>query len=89
MNVTTKVFSARPSNFDMVHLFISYSHVIIKQVFARTEKMSGLIHYLDGHQIKVNNGFFHKLRFFLQTFELTIFYLIDREFFVLQNPNVI
>ena len=51
--------------------------------------MSGLIHYLDGHKIKVNNGFFHKLRFFLQTFELTIFSLNDREFFVIQNPNVV
>ena len=63
MNATTKVFSARPSNFDMVHLFISYSHVIIKQVFARTEKMSGLIHYLDGHQIKVNKWFLSQITF--------------------------
>ena len=75
MNATTKVFSARPSNFDMVHLFISYSHVIIKQVFARTEKMSGLIHYLDGHKIKVDHGFFPptitNYASFLQSFEFT------------------
>ena len=95
MQLLTKVFSARPGNFDMVHLFISYSHVIIKQVFARTEKMSGLIHYLDGHKIKVDHGFFPptitNYASFLQSFEFTFskFSLIDRENFAKLYPNII